>query len=115
MIFEEIEEHFEADLISYSTIIKALCSSDRKLLAFDFIKKMINSKIEIDVSVINLYLEKCSTKNDYKLGINAYRYAMMRHIKPNEITFGIMVKIFGFARQLNDAFDLIDLMKVYNI
>ena len=40
---------------------------------------------------------------------------MIKNIKPNEITFGIMIKIYGFARNLSKAFDLLDLMKVYKI
>lgn len=39
----------------------------------------------------------------------------MKNMEPNEITFGIMVKIYGFARDLVKAFDLLDLMKVFNV
>jgi pentatricopeptide repeat protein len=40
---------------------------------------------------------------------------MMKNIHPNEITFGIMIKIFGFAKELTKAFDLLDLMETYGI
>lgn len=30
---------------------------------------MINAGIEIDVSVINLFLDSCANKNDFKLGV----------------------------------------------
>ena len=40
---------------------------------------------------------------------------MMKNVMPNEITFGIMVKIYGFSRELHKAFELIDLMEVYEI
>ena len=76
---------------------------------------MIKSKIKIDVSVLNLFLESCSSKEDYKLGVDGYKFAMMSGVEPNEITFGIMVKVFGFARELEKAFDLLDLMDVYKI
>lgn len=76
---------------------------------------MIQSKIKIDVSVINLFLESCATKQDFKLAIDAYKFSMMQGVEPNEITFGIMVKVFGFSRELEKAFDLLDLMAVYNI
>ena len=59
---------------------------------------MISSKITIDVSVVNLFLDSCATKEDYKLAIDGYKYAMMQNVEPNEITFGIMVKVLGFAR-----------------
>lgn len=96
-------------------MIKALCHCDKKLIALEYLKQMIKAKIKIDVSVVNLFLECCSTKEDFKLAIDGYKYAMMTGIEPNEITFGIMVKVFGFSRELEKAFDLLDLMEVYNI
>lgn len=96
-------------------MIKALCNSGKKTMALEFLKKMIKSKIKIDVSVLNLFLESCSTKEDFKLAVDGYKFAMMQGIEPNEITFGIMVKVFGFARNLESAFDLLDLMEVYSI
>lgn len=38
---------------------------------------MIKSLIKLDVSVVNLYLENCSSVDDYKLAIDAYKFAMM--------------------------------------
>eukprot|EP00178_Gracilaria_changii_P020624 TRINITY_DN60136_c0_g1_i1.p1 TRINITY_DN60136_c0_g1~~TRINITY_DN60136_c0_g1_i1.p1 ORF type:complete len:101 (-),score=13.43 TRINITY_DN60136_c0_g1_i1:764-1066(-) len=40
-LFEEIQNNFDADLISYSTMIKALCNAGNKKLALDYLKKMI--------------------------------------------------------------------------
>ena len=114
-LFEEIENTFNADIISYSTIIKGLCQNGRKKDALECTKSMVNNLSNIDVSVINLLLDSCATPNDYKLAIQAYQYAMMKNIVPNEVTFGIMVKVFGFSRELNKAFDLLDLMAVYEI
>lgn len=114
-LFREIDTHFKPDLISYSTLIKGLCLANKKSEAFDFVKKMINSDITVDVSVINLFLDSCANVNDYKLGSQAYQYTMMKNIVPNEITFGIMIKIHGFAKELQKAFDLLDLMMVYEI
>lgn len=76
---------------------------------------MINAGIEIDISVINLFLDSCASKTEFALGIKGYQYAMMKNVCPNEITFGIMVKIYGFSRELHKAFELLDLMEVYEI
>lgn len=114
-LFNKINETFKADLISYSTIIKGYCQTNQLEKALDYVKRMINSKIEIDISVINLFLDTCANKVDFKLGIKGYQYSMMKNVAPNEITFGIMVKIFGFSRELHKAFDLLDLMAVYDI
>jgi pentatricopeptide repeat protein len=100
-------------MVSYSTLIKTLCAGKQKSLALEYLKKMIKSGIKIDISVVNLLLENCSTTDDYKMAIDAYKFSMMQNVEPNEITFGIMIKIYGFARELHKAFDLLDLMNVY--
>ncbi len=56
-LFQEIDRNYGADLISFSTLIKALCAGNMKKLALEYLKKMINSKITFDISVVNLYLE----------------------------------------------------------
>lgn len=114
-LFEQINKHFKADLITFSTIIKGLCLGNKKSEAFECVKAMINSDVNVDVSVVNLFLDSCANAQDFKLGIQAYQYIMMKNIVPNEITFGIMVKIYGFAKELHKAFDLLDLMMVYEI
>lgn len=81
----------------------------------DYLKQMIKSDIQVDISVVNLFLETCSTKQNFKLSIEGYKFSMMHNLVPNEITFGIMIKVFGFARELHKAFELLDLMKVYKI
>lgn len=114
-LFREIDTRFKADLISYSTIIKGLCNNNRKEEAWEYIQQMMKNNVEIDISVINLFLDSCSTVTDFKIGINAYQQVMLKNVTPNEITFGIMIKIYGFARELQKAFDLLELMEVYEI
>ena len=47
--------------------------------------------------------------------MQAYHNAMMKNLKPNEVTFGIMIKIYGISRELDKAFELLDLMQAYDI
>lgn len=114
-LFEELSTHFTPDIISYSTLIKGLAFANRKAEAYQFVKKMVDVDPHVDVSVVNLFLDSCSNTSDFKLGIEAYEYVMMRNIAPNEITFGIMIKIFGFSKELHRAFDLLDLMAAFEI
>lgn len=65
--------------------------------------------------MVNFFLDSCSNNVDYKLGITAYNYIMMKEVEPNEITFGIMIKIYGFGKELGKAFEILDTMKNYNI
>ena len=114
-LFEEIDSGFGADLISFSTIIKATCKANLKNTALEYVKRMVRANIHKDVSVVNLFLESCANRDDYKLAIECYKFIMAQGINPNEVTFGIMVKVFGFSYELEKAFDLLDLMEVFNI
>jgi len=114
-LFNELSTNFTPDIISYSTLIKGLTFNNRKTEAYEYVKKMVEIDSQLDVSVVNLFLDSCANPSDYKLGIDAYQYVMMKNINPNEITFGIMIKIFGFAKELHRAFDLLDLMAAYEI
>jgi pentatricopeptide repeat domain-containing protein 1 len=114
-LFKEIETKFGADLVSYSTILKVFIQNNKKDQAFTYFLKLLNSTIKADVSIVNLFLDSCSNKTDFKLGLRIYEQADLHRIKPNEITFGIMIKIYGFSRDLKKAFDLIPVMKAYNI
>ena len=114
-LFKEIDSTFGADLVSYSTIIKGICSGPNKVDALEYVKKMLNTPIESDISVVNLFLDSCANQQDFKLAISAYQYVMGKNIVPNEITFGVMIKVFGYSREIHKAFDLLDLMSVYKI
>jgi pentatricopeptide repeat protein len=111
VLLGEIERTFKADLISYSTIIKGLCKANRRTQAFALIRQMIDAKIEYDVSIMNLFLENCAASDDHKTGITSFEYLQKRKVLFNEITLGIMVKIYGAQFKLKSAFALIDLFK----
>lgn len=109
LLFNEIEQKFRLDLISYSTLVKGFCKANKRPKALDLIKKMIDSKIEYDISIINLFLEACAASDDNKLGIQSFEYFRAQKAVFNEITMGIMVKIYGACYKLKDAFDLYEL------
>ena len=114
-LFREIEESFGADLVSYSTIIKGFCGASRKTEAFELLQKMFESGVESDISVVNLFLDSCATQQDFNFAIKAYQYFMTKRISPNEITFGVMIKVYGFAHEVGKAFELLDLMTAFKI
>jgi len=114
-LFETIDKLYSADLVSYSTIIKGLCKVNRKSKALTYVRQMLESNITVDVSVVNLFLDCCANKMDFKLGIKGYQLSDVHKVRPNEVTFGIMIKIYGFSRELSKAFDTLDVMKAYGI
>lgn len=114
-LFETIDKLYSADLVSYSTIIKGLCKVNRKSKALTYVRQMLESDISVDVSVVNLFLDCCANNRDFKLGIKGYQMADVHKVRPNEVTFGIMIKIYGFSRELGKAFDTLDVMKAYGI
>lgn len=114
-LFETIDQLYSADLVSFSTIIKGLCLNDRKPKALHYFKKMLQAPIDVDISVVNLFLDFCANSKDYKYGIKGRALSDKAKITPNEVTFGIMIKLYGFSREIRKAFDSLDLMKAYRI
>ena len=115
VLFEEIENKFGADLVSYSTILKVFIHNNNKDMAYSYFLKLLNSEIKADVSIVNLFLDSCANYTDYRMALKIYEQADLHKIKPNEITFGIMIKVYGFSKEVKKAFDLIPVMKAYNI
>lgn len=60
LLFNEIDSIFGADIISYSTLIKGLCQADKKIEAFEYIKRLLSTSLPSDISVINLFLDSCA-------------------------------------------------------
>lgn len=114
-LLDQIQKLFKADLISYSTIIKGLCKANRRTQAFQLIKQMIDSKIEYDVSIMNLFLESCASFDDHKIGMSSFEYLHKRKVAFNEITMGIMVKIYGAQFKLKSAFGLLEVFAEINL
>lgn len=114
-LFNEIETRFGADLVSYSTILKVFIQAEKKERAYTYFLRLLNSEITADISIVNLFLDSCANYNNFKLALKIYEQADLHKIKPNEITFGIMIKVYGFSREVKKAFDLIPVMKAYGI
>lgn len=114
-LFSEIEARFKADLISYSTLVKGYCKAGQRPKAFALITTMMDAKVEYDVSIINLFLENCAANDDNKLGVSCFEAFHKRRTVFNDITMGIMVKIYGASFKLKSAFDLLGLMEQYQL
>ena len=75
-LFDEIETHFKADHISYNTIIKALCNNKKIQLAYKYINKLLDNLGQIEdigENFFNYFLESCSDKKFYNIGIKTYK------------------------------------------
>ena len=114
-LFNDIESKFGADLVSYSTLLKVFIQNEMKEKAFLYFTRLLNSEIKADISIVNLFLDSCASRTDFKLALKIYEQADLHRIRPNEVTFGIMIKVYGFSREVTKAFDLIPVMKAYNI
>lgn len=114
-LFNEIDQKFKVDLISYSTFVKGLCKVNQRTKALELINRMIDSKIEYDVSIINLFLESCASGDDMKLGMNTFENLVKKNVTLNDITMGIMAKIYGANFKLKQAFDLLEYIAKNNM
>ena len=114
-LFKEIDTRFKTDLVSFSTILKVFIQNNMKEKAYIYFLRLLNSTVMADISIVNLFLDSCANYSDYNLALKIYEQADLHKIKPNEVTFGIMIKVYGFSRHVKKAFGLIALMKAYRI
>ena len=115
VLFTEINSKFKADLISYSTMVKGFCKVGDRVKAIEYIQQMLDRKVDYDVSIINLFLENCASSDDLKLGVSSFESLHSKKVVFNDITMGIMVKIYGAAYKLKSAFDLLSIIEEYNL
>ena len=117
-IFAEMTStHIRPDLITYSTLIKGYCRGGDIARAHELFMAMIDSRITPDTAVINLFLENCFTsKKDYSSeGIELFEMLQNSRIQPNQVTFSILVKLYGRARKLGKALGVLGVMKSYYV
>lgn len=112
LLFEELDRIFQADIVSYGTIIKILCNDKKHIKAFQYLTNLIetNQKYEIS-SICNNFLESCANKMMWKLGFKAWNLILEKNLAIDEITFGIVVKFYQHSKNLSKAFELLALMK----
>jgi pentatricopeptide repeat protein len=109
--FEELKKSFEPDLITYSTLIKGYCFNKQIEDAIQALNEMLSKSVTPDEPIFNLIMDSSADLQHYKLGLSVHEIMKKSGVPPNQVTFGTLVKLYGFANMVEEAFALLDSMK----
>lgn len=113
--FNALRSKFKPDMITYSTIIKGYCGADRLDEAIEMLSNMASQGAHADEQLFNLVLYSCACPKFHRKGIKVFSLMKEVGARPNQITCGTMMKIYGLSGMLKEAFELLKYMKTKNI
>jgi pentatricopeptide repeat protein len=99
------------DIVTYSILIKASCTAGNLENAMSLFEQLKREGLVLDEIAFNSLLNGCSKNN--KVGYAENVFAAMRELKvrPSNVTFSILVKMYGRAKMLDKAIGILDLMQ----
>jgi len=102
-------DKIEPDIITYSTIIKGYCLAGDIDRAFDVMTEMKRDcKLTPDEILYNSLLDGCAKQQRVEQALQLLEDMRSNGVAPSNFTLSILAKLMGRARQLNQAFVLID-------
>lgn len=112
---QQLKESYTPDLITYSCIIKGFNNEKASKESLKFLREMIGLKISPDLAIFNQIMEACSDMHSYQEGLEAYALLKSSSCVANQVTYGTLVKLMGFAKQHVQAFDICADMKAQKL
>jgi len=112
-IFETMqrERMFIPDLITYAIMIKGFCKQKNVERATQFLHMMLNSHIRPDEGLINLLLESCYITGKLDKGNEIFNIMNSLKIPASNITYSMLIKLYGKVRKIHKAVGVLDIMK----
>merc|ERR1719191_1248690 len=103
--------HIRPDVVTYSILIKASCAAGNLGNAMSLFEQLKQENLVLDEIAFNSLLNGCSKNN--KVNYAETVFASMRElgVKPSNVTFSILVKMYGKAKMLDKATEIMDLME----
>lgn len=104
------------DLITYSTYIKGLCRCKRIDEAYEMFIGLKNSKsYQIDEVLYNSLLDGLIKSRKNEQALNIYSMMQADKIKPSNVTYSILIKLFSNEGNVEKSLSLLDEMKSANL
>lgn len=72
---------------------------------------MERNKIQADEVLYNSLLDGCCKANEIEMALKVFRNMEILKIKPSNVTYSILVKIYGKQRNLTKALGVLEEMK----
>jgi len=98
----------EADLTTYSTIIKGHCLEGALQQALQLFTFMRKKNIAPDVVLFNSILDGCARKQMPALTEQVLNDMQVSGVQPTNCTLSILVKMYGKAHDVDMAFDVVE-------
>merc|ERR1719487_1413933 len=109
-LLEEMRrDHVELDVITYSTLIKGYCHAGDVDKAFKVLDEMkSDGKLSPDEILYNSLLDGCAKQSRVDDAVRLLEDMRDCGVVPSNFTLSIMVKLMGWARRLEEAFQMVD-------
>merc|ERR1719345_173485 len=99
----------EPDIITYSTIVKGYCMEGDVDKAFSVLEDMKgDDKLTPDEIMYNSILDGCAKQHRVDDALRLLEEMKTMKVVPSNYTLSILVKLLGHARQLTQAFSLVE-------
>jgi pentatricopeptide repeat protein len=113
---EDDDNNPQPDLITYSTVIKGYARSKNMKKVFDIYQFLTtNSTFQMDEVIFNSILDGCAKTGNLDKALIVYDDMQKNGIKRSNVTFSIMIKLYGNNKMEDKAFQILDEMIKSNI
>jgi len=113
---EDEKDLIEPDLITYSILIKGICKADCMDKAMEIYEEMKSKKMALDCILYNSLLDGfAKSKHHSKKYQTVLNDMKIRHIKYNDCTYSILIKLYSKHKDFNKVLDTYNTMKANNI
>jgi pentatricopeptide repeat protein len=111
------KDGLEANLVTYSTILKGYCQENRLGKAFELLKEMKQSMTyQPDEITYNTLIDGCARHGLYEKGVLLLREMQQAGVRPSNFTLSVLVKLARRSRRPEKAFELCkELAQQYNL
>jgi len=106
---QDMKKHYvDANIVTYSTIIKGHCQAGEIQRAFAVLKEMKQeTHLKPDEIMYNSLLDGCAQNSLFEEGQELLKQMLQAGIAPSNFTLSIMVKMLNRARKIEQAFALV--------
>merc|ERR1719217_1803369 len=102
------KKNLEADLVTYSTLVKGYSLAGDVSHAFKVLEDMKATKnLKPDEIMCNSLLEGCAREHRVDLALSLLEQMKEFGISPSNCTLSILVKLLGRSQRLDDAFKVV--------
>merc|ERR1719199_400074 len=97
------------DMITYSTLVKGYCFSGDVDAAFSVVREMRKTScLKPDEILYNSLLDGCAKEHRVQEALDLFAQMRAQGVQPSNFTLCTLVKLLGRARQLPQAFGLLE-------